>query len=224
MMFCDQDDVWLEDKVEFSIDNMKKAEEKYGKEMPILFNTDLFITDYEVNIIHNSFEKTHNVNHYKTELHQVISQNTVTGCTMVINKALINLLKCKPSYFVMHDWWIELVASAFGKILYSDKKTVLYRQHDNNVVGIRKINNPLFNIKFFFYEFNTIRQALLNSYKQAENFLEIYQQELNEEQKNIIQEYINIQYHNKTKKIKTLLKYDFLKNGFFRKIAHLLVV
>jgi glycosyltransferase involved in cell wall biosynthesis len=224
MMFCDQDDVWLEDKVAFSIDAMQKAEDQYGRETPVLFNTDLIIVDSELKVIHKSFKKAHNVNHYKTKLNQIVSQNTVTGCTMVINQALIKLLTHKPKYFVMHDWWIELVAAAFGKIIYSDKKTILYRQHGKNVVGVRNMYNPLYCVKFFIFDFKTIRQALQNSYIQAESLLEIYHEKLTEQQKIMLTEYVNIRHYNKVKRIRTLFKYDFLKNGFTRKIAHLLFV
>ena len=225
MMFCDQDDVWLKDKVKHSIDCIKKAETEYGSTTPVLFNTDLIIVDESLNEIHKSFEKTHNVSHYKTSLNQIISQNTVTGCTMVINKPLIDIMQeKKPTYFVMHDWWIELLASSFGEIIYSDEKTVLYRQHNNNTVGIRNIRNPLFCIKFFFCELSSIKQALNNSYRQAEALLKLYYNKLDDQQKNIIIQYINVPNCHKLKKIKILIKFGFLKNGIARKIAHILFV
>jgi hypothetical protein len=42
----------------------------------------------------------------------------------------------------MHDWWLALVASAFGRVEFVHKPTVLYRQHDRNQVGAHDAGSP----------------------------------------------------------------------------------
>ena len=43
-MFCDQDDVWLPDKIEVSFAKMKQMEQRYG-DIPLLVHTDLEVVD-----------------------------------------------------------------------------------------------------------------------------------------------------------------------------------
>jgi hypothetical protein len=61
--------------------------------------------------------------------------NVVTGCTALCNRALLELALPLPVEALMHDWWLALVASAFGRIGWLPQATVLYRQHGANVLG-----------------------------------------------------------------------------------------
>ena len=44
-MFCDQDDIWLPDKIKKTLDLMKNREKRYGKDFPILIHTDCSVID-----------------------------------------------------------------------------------------------------------------------------------------------------------------------------------
>ena len=48
----------------------------------------------------------------------------------------LNLKNNELSRRVSHDWWMAVVAAAFGKIYYRNKQLMYYRQHDKNVVGM----------------------------------------------------------------------------------------
>jgi len=61
--------------------------------------------------------------------------NVVTGCTALLNRALLQKALPIPSEALMHDWWLALVASAFGQIALVEEPGVLYRQHGSNVLG-----------------------------------------------------------------------------------------
>lgn len=138
-MFCDQDDVWLPEKIEVTHRRMLQMERKYGKEMPILIHTDMSVVDESLNVLHNSkFEYDGIRSKIKYQnFKNTLFENTVSGCNMEINRALLKFVDesdAKDAY--MHDWWIALCAKAFGKISYVDMPTMLYRQHDNNTVGV----------------------------------------------------------------------------------------
>ena len=64
-------------------------------------------------------------------------ENVVTGCTAAINRAALNLLKragvAEGVYF--HDWWLYLVISAHGRVVFDDTPMLLYRQHGANQIG-----------------------------------------------------------------------------------------
>lgn len=41
----------------------------------------------------------------------------------------------------IHDVWVGMVASVCGKIVYDENSYILYRQHENNVVGAKDMTS-----------------------------------------------------------------------------------
>ena len=153
IMFCDQDDVWLENKIEITLNKMIDTE-KNNTSIPILIHTDLKVVDKELNIISNSmfrYQKLNIKNQYSLNLMSM--ENIITGCTMMLNKNLSLLSKDIPNEAIMHDWWIGIIVlRENGLIEFVDKATILYRQHELNTIGSKKINfiyylKKLFKIK-----------------------------------------------------------------------------
>lgn len=129
--FSDQDDVWLPNKLEVTL---ARAQQEPA-DQPLLVYTDLKVVDENLNVLHESMIATQS-HHANTELHQELTENTVTGGTMMINRALADLWQTTDN-LLMHDWYLALVAAALGKLVYIDQPTQLYRQHSNNVLGAR---------------------------------------------------------------------------------------
>jgi len=71
------------------------------------------------------------------KFNRVITQNYVTGCAMLINRSLLKMSLPIPSEAIMHDWWIALIASAYGKTFQIYQPLVKYRQHGTNEVGAK---------------------------------------------------------------------------------------
>ncbi len=142
VMFCDQDDVWLEEKIEVSYNKIVEMEEKWSSETPCTAFTDLKIVDSDLNIISESFMKYTNHNPYNTKCHQLLVKNVTPGCAMILNKALMQLaMKYNDvKKLQMHDRWALILASIFGKVEFIDKSMMLYRQHGNNEVGATEDN------------------------------------------------------------------------------------
>jgi glycosyltransferase involved in cell wall biosynthesis len=147
---ADQDDVWKKDKLLLSLKKMKEMEEMFGKNTPLLVHTDLEVVDVDLNRIAPSFFKYSRLNPLPN-FKSLLTKNSVTGCTILMNEPLVTLAMPIPSEAIMHDWWIALVASAFGKIGVVDKPLVSYRQHKNNTVGAVSYYNLIKRIKNFFY-------------------------------------------------------------------------
>ncbi len=146
--FADQDDVWLDFKLEESLNTMKELENTYGECTPLLVHTDLKVVDKDLKTISDSFWRYQNINPYKNSLNYLILQNTITGCTMLINNSLRDFIKSIPNKAIMHDWWLGLMASAFGKIKPIEKSTVLYRQHSSNDTGAKGYSASYFINRF----------------------------------------------------------------------------
>ncbi len=135
-MFCDQDDVWLPDKISTTIAEMRKMEKYFGNEMPVMIYTDLKIADENLAHIADSVWKYQKLNpHNGSRLNRLLLQNIPTGCTMMINRRLREIAAPIPDEAAMHDWWISLVTAAFGKSFFISEPTAIYRQHKSNVVG-----------------------------------------------------------------------------------------
>lgn len=207
---CDQDDVWLENKVEISLQKMYEMEAKYGQETPILIHTDLQVVNYHLKLISRSFRKYQNLNPYpKNLIPRLLVQNFVTGCTILMNKALKNIVVPIPEEAIIHDWWIALVSAALGKVSYIDYPCILYRQHTNNSIGAREwsfqyILSRVLNI-------NYILEDIHKTINQAKKFRDIYYKSLTLDQLNLIEEYIFLQ-------MKPFLyrKYKMMRNGYYQ--------
>lgn len=124
--FSDQDDYWLPDKLISAVNSL----EKYIK-MPALYMSSVTIVDenlsYITDKIINSFNNFENA----------IIKNEAIGCTQVFNLSLLRILKMyKPDFIMMHDSWVCRVCHAVdGKVIIDEKSHILYRQHNNNVLG-----------------------------------------------------------------------------------------
>lgn len=129
--FCDQDDIWKENKV---IEAVRQIEEK-GCKKPYLYcsNQMLYVDGQETNMRFNH-EPQHN-------LLCVVMHNYISGCTMVMNKQLRDIIikqESRPSSQTlrMHDTWIMLTANLFGEVIYDNNSYIDYRIHQNNTVGL----------------------------------------------------------------------------------------
>lgn len=132
IMFCDQDDYWLPSKISNTLAYMLHLEAEQEKEAPLLVHTNFKYVDNNLQeIISKKYFQATKVS--KLNFAHLLTQNPAYGCTMMMNKTLTNLVKNIPSQAENHDYWVALVASALGKIIYLNKQTILYRQHSNNI-------------------------------------------------------------------------------------------
>lgn len=139
IMFADQDDVWLPEKIEKTLAEMKKIEGNGS--IPALVFTDLEVVDKELKPIAPSCIKYLGIDPTRVKFTQLLRSHVGAGCTFMLNNALATIC-CQPvdpeSAFFMHDKWCMMIASIFGKISFVDEATVLYRQHGDNVIGLPK--------------------------------------------------------------------------------------
>jgi glycosyltransferase involved in cell wall biosynthesis len=139
VMFCDQDDVWLPEKVSRTLDRLARAEEQLGPDTPLLVHTDLAVVDEDLRPVAPSLWAYQNIRPAGREtLAKLLVQNVVTGCTAMLNRPLIERIGHIPPPIRLHDWWAALVAAAFGRVVHLPEATALYRQHPANDTGARR--------------------------------------------------------------------------------------
>lgn len=133
---ADQDDIWHSNKLQRTLPALLKAEGG-DRGTPVLVHSDLRVVNAEANVIAESFMAYQGLRPTHGSLPAQLLSNTLTGCTALMNPALVRKALPVPAGAVMHDWWLSLVASAFGRRVYLDEVLVDYRQHDNNTIGAR---------------------------------------------------------------------------------------
>ena len=212
-MFADQDDVWHADKISVTLNFMRKQEDIYGKKMPLLVHTDLQICDEKLNVSHKSFIESQALDPELTQLRHLMIQNNVTGCTIMINRALKQLLRPFPPEAICHDWYIALAAAAFGKVAFLPEATLDYRQHKNNVFGAagrwpQKICHA------------SLHKMLIKTQQQAGAFVRQYADLLSKEQTDILFAWAECETEaSYIKKLKQVLKYKLRKNDLLRTVG-----
>lgn len=230
IMFCDADDIWLPTKIEESFALMQKNETIYGKKSPLLIHTDLTVVDKQLRTLGHSFWEFSKINpHSANELNRLLVQNAITGCTMLINQPLLQLAKPIPKEAIMHDWWIGLVASAFGKIDFLAKPTILYRQHGKNAVGAKNekgIKNYFIYAKKIFHATGRqeLRQRLIKTMQQASQFSHRYEPLFNPQQRQIIQAYVALRTAKPLKKRYLFFKHRYFKSTFAKNMGMFLLL
>lgn len=137
-MLADQDDYWLPEKVEKTVNALKTVD--------IVF-TDLEVVDENLKTIYPSFNDymllSRRIEKYRNTNRLNYLYNCFTGCTVGAKSSLISKILPLPknSKYVIHDYWIGLMASFYGKVGYLPEKLIKYRQHGNNQVGTEKISH-----------------------------------------------------------------------------------
>jgi glycosyltransferase involved in cell wall biosynthesis len=221
IMFCDQDDVWLPNKIEITLKKMRDLEKLYP-DKPILVHSNLKVADVGLNTINESFWKYQKLNPNFKRLNNLLIQNNVTGCTVMMNKKLKDLLKSVPDNAIMHDWWFALVTSAFGVIDYIDKPLILYRQHGANDTGAKKYGIYYFINKTLKYD--EAVKSINKIINQGKEFYYIYGNMLTEEQKDIVYNFITLFEVGRIRRIYRIFKYRFFKYGFLRNFGFIIVM
>lgn len=136
--FCDQDDVWLPDKLSLTLCKMKEIEKEYAGK-PVIIHTDMNVVDENLNTINQSFWQSSGLRPDILKTYPYLCAcNCVNGCTILMNTAARTLIleKYVEQDKIIHDVISALTVAYHGGIIdYIDKPTVLYRQHRDNVVG-----------------------------------------------------------------------------------------
>lgn len=233
VMFCDHDDVWLPNKIALTMQKMEQMQSIYGQAHPIVVHTDLTVVDAELNIIAPSLWKVSKLNTSEScyNFSRLLVQNQLTGCTMMLNRALIDLAKPIPPKCIMHDWWIALVASCLGSIGTVRQSTILYRQHGSNDTGAKPYDlfayfkrkkkakimahmgiEPALERSAFAMQHSIVERKI----EQTELFINRYQNMLSLKDVKIALAYLKMQRATLPMALTLLLRYGFFKSGFLR--------
>ena len=132
----DQDDLWHADKLQSCMAAMRQLElARPGQ--PALVHSDLRVIADDGREIAPSMARYQGLQVGRPSLAAQALSNTLTGCTSLMNRELLELGLPVPPEAIMHDWWLSLVASALGSRTYLDRALIDYRQHERNAIGAK---------------------------------------------------------------------------------------
>jgi glycosyltransferase involved in cell wall biosynthesis len=136
IMFCDQDDIWENTKIEMGITKLAESVKQYG-DVPMVIFSDLSLISGSGKDLKTSFLGSMGFNPAALDdPYYLAFRNPAPGCSMTVNKALIDAALPLQTAALMHDWWLMLSASLTGKIIFIDSKLIRYRVHQSNALGV----------------------------------------------------------------------------------------
>ena len=124
IFLCDQDDLWLPDKV-------KRVMEAFDEGYDLVLHN-AYITDGGLNITDYSFFEKRGS---KKGVLRNIFKNSYMGCCMAFDRKLLKKIMPMPRSIPMHDQWIGILAEIYGKVKFLDLPLIYYRVHGGNVTG-----------------------------------------------------------------------------------------
>lgn len=132
IFLSDQDDVWIENKVEIILNQLKKYD---------LIVSDAFITNEKLNITNESLFSE--VNSNRGILKNII-KNTYYGCCMAFKrKVLKKALPFPKTREIGHDLWLGIIADRYFKVKFLKEKLIYFRRHENTLTIIKKSKRRL---------------------------------------------------------------------------------
>lgn len=127
--WADQDDIWQDIKLEVALKSLRHL----PMDIPALYCARTELIDDTGAIIGCSplFARP-------ASFSNALVQSIAGGNTMVFNGAARALFRTAGAHLdiVSHDWWAYLlITGAGGRVIYDHAPTILYRQHDANLIG-----------------------------------------------------------------------------------------
>ena len=128
---CDQDDVWLPDKLSRAVAQLQSTQAD-------LYCSAFIATDGDLNPIEHYHSP---LNQYTDYAHSLI-YSTAAGCTFVFTQkarqaAMAYHMDTHPA--IIHDWLLhKIVTITGGKMIFDPVGSIYYRQHGHNTIGAQK--------------------------------------------------------------------------------------
>jgi glycosyltransferase involved in cell wall biosynthesis len=179
----DQDDLWHRDKLATAVAAIQRLELAHPGQ-PALVHSDLRVIAEDGREIAPSMARYQGLQTQRSGFAAQLLSNTLTGCTSLLNRALLEKGLPVPPEAIMHDWWLSLVASSLGCRTYLDIPLIDYRQHASNAIGAKAQDKPVVFRSIIHRVFDDRHGDIfrLNA-RQAAAFLECFRPELTARQR-----------------------------------------
>lgn len=211
LMFCDQDDIWFPEKIEFSLAALKKLEAELGTDLPILVHTDMAVVDEAKDLAAISFWALRAFDVEQRKQAYLLT-NVVSGCASLFNRAAADKAFPIPEQAMQHDRWLALVCAWFGRVYAVRQPLLFYRQHGNNQIGAELQSIPSTEI--------AVRVDAWS--RQAEEFLQRHGDELSRADYRLVAALAGLQYLKGWERRRHIVQHRLFKQGILANVALLL--
>lgn len=123
--FSDQDDVWFSDKIDRAVQKLQDE----PKDIPILYFSNFDYYDGNMNYLSTRDFGKPNISF----LNSLVDCLPLGFNTIFNYKAKVMVTNEMPEQSSGHDWWMYMVCTGLGKIVYDRHSTVKYRRTGSNV-------------------------------------------------------------------------------------------
>ncbi len=175
IMFSDQDDIWIENKLEIYSKTIEKLNYK-----GFLIHSDAILLDKnKTNVLKQSFISKKAL---KKGINNVFFNYFVQGATILISNEIKNFILPFPQEVYLHDRYIHLMSELFFERVFINQALIYYRQHDNNQIGAKNTLKTLLSKRYFDKRDRQLIKVIYNKYNNL----------LTTEKKKLIDEYFEI--------------------------------
>ena len=194
VLLCDQDDVWEPDKIALLKQALQDLEDQAGPSVPLLVHSDCSLISEEGDLIGESLFRHQGWDPKAVTLPRLLVQNNVTGCTLIMNAPLRELVAehARAKDLFMHDWFIALTAASFGRIGFVNQPLTRYRQHGGNAIGASSKSLLLRGFSALRNRKDGKRRILL-TYTHTRVFSRLYQDRLPDAAQTLVSAYLETQ-------------------------------
>ncbi len=196
-MFCDQDDVWFDNKIELSFQRIQKE----NNQLPQVVYVDSYVW-----IPQRGIKGTATLA-FPSQIKEFVFLNGgVRGCVSIFNAMLRSKMMEWEGDCAMHDHLLLLYALVFGEAHYLKTPLMLYRNHGKNVTGETDLS--IFDLKRLK---NNQRISVVDRmhYQTIAKFYYKYKDVIKKEKRDEIQTYIEMVNMGLCKKIGAVLNNRF---------------
>ena len=175
IMFSDQDDIWVENKLDMYLKMIEKIKNK-----GFMIHSDAILFDKnKSNILKDTFISKKAINR---GLENVFFNYFVQGATILISKEIKNFILPFPKEVYLHDRYIHLISELFFERIFVNKALIYYRQHGDNQIGAKNTIRELLSKRYFDERDRQLIKIIYNKYGSL----------LTEDKKKLIEEYFKI--------------------------------
>ena len=179
--FCDQDDVWFPEKIQWAVEWMKSRD----RQKPLLFHGSYELTNEDM----TETTGIYTVPEYAFDFRRSLTDCLYQGFSIVLNRPLRELmLQGDKDVITSHDGWACLLITKFGESFFDPRIASKHRRLENSMSG----GNLSSKIKWFF---DTMKNGSSDIKGCAQEFVRLFGDSLITDDEKMVNLFANEKYN-----------------------------